>query len=567
VHRPRAYPSRAGVVRGVACLGTQLSSDTRKRLSLLAAIMGSFVALLDSTVVNVALPAIADDLGGGLAGQQWVVNSYLLVLGSLILVGGRLGDVFGERRVFSLGVAGFGVSSLLCALAPSIEVLVGARALQGMFGALLTPSALAVIVGTFGPSERGAAIGTWTAWTGIAAVAGPLGGGAIIDVASWRWIFAINVPFVIATLGLIAVAVPARPLGDERPSVDWLGGALCALGLAGPVFALIRQPDVGWGAPGVVVPMLAGFALLGLFLWHEATTAEPMLPLSLFRRRNFAVGNAETLTMYAGLSVLFFFLILFLQQVAGWSALHAGLATLPTTVVMFVVSRHTGRLADRHGPRMFMGGGPLVAAAGLLLMQRVGGDPDYVTDLLPALLVFALGLSLTVAPLTATVLADADEHNAGIASGVNNAIARVAGLLGVAAIGAIVAAQFDATLDARLAGQRLGPAASAVVAEARTQTLARVEPARLPAAQRAVVAQATEDASVAAFHLGLGIAAALVAAGGVLGLVGVVNPRRYVCAAECAGGQLVGAPREAARAPVAVPVAAASAQPAAARGP
>jgi EmrB/QacA subfamily drug resistance transporter len=555
------------VVRGVACLGTQLSPDTRKRLSLLAAIMGSFVAMLDATVVNVALPSIADDLGGGLAGQQWVVNSYLLVLGSLILVGGRLGDVFGARRVFLLGVGGFGVASLGCALAPSIEALVGARVLQGMFGALLTPSALAVIVAAFPPTERGAAIGSWTAWTGIGAVAGPLGGGAIVDFASWRWIFALNVPFVIATLVLIATAVPARPLEAERPSVDWLGGLLCALGLAGPVFALIRQPELGWSAPGVVVPLLAGFALFGLFLWHEAHTAQPMLPLSLFRRRNFAVGNAETLTVYAGLSVLFFFLVLFLQQVSGWSALHAGLATLPTTIVMFTLSRHTGRLADRYGPRLFMGCGPLVAAAGLLLMQRVGADPDYVTDLLPALLVFAFGLSLTVAPLTATVLADADEHNAGIASGVNNAIARVAGLLGVAAIGAVVAAQFGSVLDRRLDDRPLSPAAQRAVAQARKQTLARVEPNGVAPAERVVVARATEDASVSAFHLGLGIAAGLVAAGGVLGLVGIANPRRYVCAAECAGGQLAGAPREAARSPVAVPVAAASAQPAAARGP
>jgi EmrB/QacA subfamily drug resistance transporter len=547
---------------------TQLTADMRKRLSLLAAIMGSFVALLDATVVNVALPAIADDLGGGLAGQQWVANVYLLVLGSLILIGGRLGDVFGERRVFSVGVAGFGVTSLMCALAPSIEVLVAGRALQGMFGALLTPSTLAVIVATFAPSERGAAIGSWTAWTGIAAVAGPLGGGLIIDLASWRWIFGINVPFVLITLALIAVAVPARPLTGRRPSVDVLGGLLCALGLAGPVFALIRQPELGWGAPGVFGPLLAGFGFLGLFLWHEARTPEPMLPLELFRRRNFAVGNAETFTMYAGLSVLFFFLILFLQQVGGWSALHAGLATLPTSVVMFVLSRHTGRLADRYGPRMFMGGGPLVAALGLLLMQRVGADPDYLTELLPALLVFACGLSLTVAPLTATVLADADESNAGIASGVNNAIARVAGLIGVAAIGAVVAAQFGTTLDDRLAGQRLSPAAEQAVVRARTQTLARVEPVGLPANERAFIADATEDSSIAAFHLGLGIAAALVAAGGVLGLVGIANPRRYVCAAECAGGQLAGAPREAARAPAApVPVAAARAEPAAARGP
>src|SRR3954454_20935127 len=446
--------------------GTQLTPDKRKRLSLLAAIMGSFVVMLDSTVVNVALPAIARDLGGGLAGQQWVVNAYLLVLGALILVGGRLGDVFGERKVFSLGVAGFGATSLLCALAPSIEVLVGARALQGMFGAALTPSALAVIVATFAPEERGTAIGSWTAWTGIAAVAGPLAGGEIIDLASWRWIFAINVPFVLATLAIIVIAVPRRELGGVRPSVDWLGGVLCALGLAGPVLALIGQPTLGWSSPGVFGPLVAGFALLALFLLHEARTADPMLPLSLFRRRNFAVGNAETFTMYAGLSVLFFFLVLFLQQVAGWSALDAGLATLPTTLVMFALSRYTGRLADRYGPRIFMGGGPLVAAAGLLLMQRVGADPDYVTDLLPALIVFAVGLSLTVAPLTATVLADADQSHAGIASRVNNAIARVAGLLGVAAIGAVVAAQFTSALDGELAGQRLSPAGRAAVVEA-----------------------------------------------------------------------------------------------------
>jgi EmrB/QacA subfamily drug resistance transporter len=532
--------------------------------------MGSFVAMLDSTVVNVALPAIERDLGGGLAGQQWVVNAYLLVLGSLILVGGRLGDVFGERRVFALGVGGFGAMSLVCAVAPSIEVLVAGRALQGAFGAMLTPAALAVIVAAFPPDERGAAIGSWTAWTGIAAVAGPLGGGAIIDVASWRWIFAINVPFVVATLALVMIAVPARELGPHRASVDWLGGVLCALGLAGPVYALIRQPELGWGAPGVVLPLLSGLVLFGLFLIHEARADEPMLPLDLFRRRNFAVGNAETLTMYAGLSVVFFFLVLFLQQVAGWTALQAGLATLPTTLVMFALSRQTGRLADRYGPRAFMGGGPLVAAAGLLLFQRVGADPDYLTDLLPALLVFALGLSLTVAPLTATVLADADEHNAGIASGINNAIARVSGLLAIAAIGAVVAAQFDSALDSRLAGRSLSPAAQRVVAQARNQTLVRVEPATVPARERALVTQGTEDASLHAFHLGLGISAVLVAGGGLLGLVGIVNPRRYVCAAECAGGQLAGAPREAARERRPLPAAASASSapaPAAARGP
>ena len=403
--------------------------DRRKRLSLLAAIMGSFVAGLDATAVNVALPAIRDDLGGGLAGQQWTSNAYLLTLGSLILIGGSLGDVYGERRVFSLGVAGFGATSVLCAAAPSIEVLVGARALQGAFGALLTPSALALIVAAFPAAERGSAIGSWTAWAGIATVVGPLAGGYLVDGVSWRLIFAINVPFVAATLILVSVAVPRRERGMAHAPVDWLGAALTAFGLAGPVLALIRQPAVGWGSAQVWGPLIAGVLLLAAFLVHESRTAYPMLPLGLFRHRNFAVGNLETFAMYGGLGTTFFFLVLFLQQVAGWSALNAGLAMLPSTVVMFLLSKRAGRLADRLGPRLFMGGGPLLAAAGLVLMQRLDAHVDYVTDLLPALLVFSLGLSATVAPLTATVLADADESNAGIASGVNNAIARIAGLL------------------------------------------------------------------------------------------------------------------------------------------
>jgi EmrB/QacA subfamily drug resistance transporter len=546
--------------------------DRRKRLALVAAIMGSFVVLLDSTVVNVALPAIERDLGGGLAGQQWVSNAYLLLLGSLILVGGSLGDVYGERRVFALGVGGFGATSLLCALAPTIGVLVAGRALQGLFGALLTPSALAVIVASFPPAERGGAIGAWTAWSGIATVVGPLAGGQIVDTASWRWIFAVNVPFVLITLALVFSAVPERPRGTGHPPVDWSGAALCALGLAGPVYALIRQPDLGWGAPGVLVPLVAGLLLFAAFLVHEARTEHPMLPLELFRRRNFAIGNLETFSMYAGLSVLFFFLVLFLQQVAGYDALEAGFATLPSTIVMFALSRRAGALADRYGPRAFMGGGPLVAAVGLALMQRLDAHVNYLTDLLPALLVFSLGLSMTVAPLTATVLADADEHNAGIASGVNNAIARVAGLIAVAAIGAVVAAQFTSAIDGRLAGRPLSPAARQVVAAAGERTLARAG-GGLPPAERAVVVRATEEASVSAFHLGMGIAALLVAVGGVLGAAGITNPRRRVDACDCPGGQLAGAPRDAARPraparrPAPVPGSAAAAAPAPARGP
>jgi EmrB/QacA subfamily drug resistance transporter len=531
-------------------------TDRHKRLALLAAILGSFVAALDATVVNVALPAIERDLGGGLAGQQWVSNAYLLTLGSLILVGGSLGDVYGERRIFTLGVAGFGIVSVICAVAPSIEVLVAGRALQGVFGALLTPSALAVIVASFPPEERGAAIGSWTAWGGIAMVIGPLAGGWLIDVATWRWIFAINVPFVVATMLIVRMAVPARAREEQRTArLDVLGATLCALGLAGPVFALIRQPRVGWGSPEVLVPALVGLAMLALFVAHEARTPHPMLPLGLFRRRNFAFGNLETLLMYGGLSAVIFFLVLFLQQVAGYDALQAGLATLPITIVMFALSRRAGRLADRFGPRWFMGGGPLVAAAGLALLQRVDAHVDYVTDLLPALLLFSLGLSATVAPLTATVLADADEHNAGIASGVNNAIARVAGLLAVAALGAVVAGQFGAAIDERLAGQQLSPAAQRVVAEAKDRTLARADPDSLPRAEARVVTQAAEDAAVTAFHRGAGIAAALVALGGALGLAGIRNPRRVVPCEGCPGGQLTGAPLEAARPRRALPAA------------
>ncbi|MEA2192816.1 MAG: hypothetical protein QOI73_2937, partial [Solirubrobacteraceae bacterium] len=443
-----------------------------QRLSLLAAIMGSFVVGLDSTVVNVALPAIERDLGGGLAGQQWVSNGYLLALAALILVGGSLGDVFGERRVFSLGVVGFGATSLVCALAPSIEVLVAGRVLQGVFGALLAPSALAVIVAAFPPAQRGGAVGSWTAWSGIATIVGPLVGGQLIDAASWRWIFAINIPFVALTLVLVAAAVPRRAPAARRAPVDWPGGVLSFLGLAGPTLALIRQPASGWGAPDVLLPGLAGVAFLALFLARESRTAHPMLPLGLFARRNFAAGNAETLAMYAGLSILFFYLVLFLQQVAGYTALQAGMATLPTTGVMFVLSKRAGMLADRLGPRLFMGGGPLLAAAGLLLLLRVDADVSYATELLPALLIFSVGLAATVAPLTATVLSDADEQHAGIASGVNNAIARAAGLLGVAALGAVIAAQFAGALHGRIDASSLSPAGRAVVARAEDRVLA-----------------------------------------------------------------------------------------------
>jgi EmrB/QacA subfamily drug resistance transporter len=522
------------------------ASATAKRLTLVACILGSGIALLDSTVVNVALPTIQRSLGGGLAAQQWVVNGYLLTLGSLILIGGSLGDLFGERRVFALGVAGFGLASAGCALAPSIGALVAARAVQGVFGALLTPSALAVIVNTFEESERGGAIGSWTAWGAIATVIGPLAGGELLAIASWRWVFLINVPFVIVCVTLILLAVaPGQPAlaggaSGERPRIDYVGALLCALGLGGPVFALIEQPRLGWSSAAVWLPLVAGIGLFAAFMAYEARASHPMLPLALFRRRNFSAGNLETLTMYAGLAILFFFLVLFLQQIGGYTPLGSGLATLPATIVMFALSRRVGALADRYGPRWFMAAGPLLAAGGLVLFQRIGTHVDYASDVLPGLLMFALGLSLTVAPLTAAVLAGS-EAEAGIASGVNNAVARVAGLLGTSAIGAAVAGSFASTLDGRLRGVVLGPVARAAIAQAKRQPLGRPDVSALGPRQAHALTSAAEQASLHSFHLGVAIAAGLVATGGVAGALGIRNVRGRVPARECPGGQLVGA--------------------------
>jgi EmrB/QacA subfamily drug resistance transporter len=499
--------------------------------------------------VNVALPAIRDDLNAGLATQEWVIEAYLLTLGSLILIGGSLSDVLGRRRVFRAGVAGFGVTSLLCALAPDATTLVVARGLQGMAGALLVPSSLAVIVATFHEAERGRAIGSWTAWAGVGTVIGPLAGGALVDVASWRWVFAIGLVPVAITLVISGRALLPE-LDQGRPRhVDVRGAVLCAIGLAGPVLALIEQPTYGWGDPLVAASLAAGVAALGAFLWWERRSPDPMLPLHLFARRNFAAGNAATLAIYAGLSVVTFLVVIFLQQVAGYSAVDAGLILLPITVLMFLLSRRFGGMADRHGPRFLMAVGPIVGGLGLLLLLRLDAHPDYLTDVFAPVVLFGLGLAMTVAPLTSAVLAGVEDEYAGIASGVNNAVARVAGLLAIAAIGAVVSARFSSTLDANLAHVRLDAPAVRAVADAKTRPLAVPAPSGVPAAERTRVAAAASDASVEAFHLGAGSAALLLLAGGAISAVGIRNPRRRVAAADCPGGAIVGASPDAGREP------------------
>ncbi|SDP04919.1 drug resistance transporter, EmrB/QacA subfamily [Arthrobacter sp. ok909] len=404
---------------------------------LYVAIVASFMAFLDGSVVNLALPAISRDLGGGLVVQQWVVDAYLLTLGALILVAGSLSDQFGRVRVLQWGLAGFTATSVLCGFAWSAEVLIVARGLQGIAGALLVPSSLALIVTVFAGPAQALAIGRWSAWTSGAIVAAPLLGGLSVDVLTWRVIFFIN---VVPAIAVWPVLRRLRGLDHGRipgSRIDLLGTLLAVIGLGGTVYALIESGSKGWAAPQVWVPLAAGVLGLAAFLVHEARTPYPMMPLRLFAVRNFGWGNLATTAVYGALSLGFFVLGLYLQQVAGLGATAAGFALLPPTLMLLLLSSRVGALAGRFGPRWFMAGGPLLCAAGFVLMTGVEIPLDYAGQILAGLLVFGLGLSLTVAPLTAAILGAVEPEEAGIGSAVNNAVARIAGLLTIAFAGAI----------------------------------------------------------------------------------------------------------------------------------
>jgi EmrB/QacA subfamily drug resistance transporter len=409
---------------------------SQQRLVLVVSILASFVAFLDGSVVNVGLPAIVRDLGGGLVTQQWVVDAYLITLSSLILVAGSLSDLLGRKRILELGLLGFGVTSVLCAVAPTSGSLIVFRALQGVAGALLVPSSLALIIAVFGSGGSGKAIGTWTAWTGIAYIIGPLLGGFLIDAASWRLIFAINVLPIAATLWLIR-RLQHQDVKQRGVRVDMVGAGLSALGLGGSVFALIEQPHYGWSSPIIYAPLVIGVAMLTYFIRYEQRIEQPMLTLELFKVRNFSVGNVATVAIYGGLSVASFLLTVFIQQVGGYSAIEAGLALLPVTIIMFVLSPRFGALCGKYGPRFFMSAGPAVAGLGFFLLLRVHQSVQYWTQLLPGVLLFGLGLSMTVAPLTTAILGSIESRHAGIGSAINNAVARVAGLVAIAAIGVV----------------------------------------------------------------------------------------------------------------------------------
>jgi EmrB/QacA subfamily drug resistance transporter len=404
------------------------------RWVLLATVLGSSLTFVDATVVNIALPAIGKDLGAGLSALTWTVNSYTLTLACLILLGGSLGDRLGRRRVFIIGVAWFATASMLCGLAPNIQTLVAARALQGIGGALLIPGSLAILQASFRPADRARAIGAWSGLAGVAGATGPFIGGWLIGVTSWRWIFLINVPIAVTVVIVAGRHVPESSDPAASHHIDFTGAALAALGLAALTYGLIAWPVRGLSSPAVWGPVATAVVALTAFLFWEARATEPMLPLGIFSSRVFSATNAVTFVVYAALSGVFFWLVLTLQLVVGFTPLAAGVSLLPMTLIMLAFSARAGALSTRIGPRIPMTAGPILAALGVAALARIGPGASYLRDVLPAVTVFGSGLTLTVAPLTATALGSAPGNHSGLASGVNNAVARIGGLLAVAVL-------------------------------------------------------------------------------------------------------------------------------------
>lgn len=413
-----------------------------QRLVLAIAILASLVSFLDGTIVNVVLPAIRRELGGGLEAQQWIVDAYLITLGSLILVAGSVSDVYGRIMVIRVGLVAFGIASLAIALSPNVEFLIAARAVQGIAGALLVPSSLALITSNFRGPAQAKAIGTWTGMTTIAMIAGPVIGGLFVDFLSWRYAFVINALPIAVTLVLLKL-LGQRDVREEGVSIDYFGAVLCSLGLGGVVFALIEQSTLGWGSPAIYLPLAGGILAFAGFLIRQRVHRNPMLPLSLFRVRNFWTGNIATALIYGALSLNGFALGVYLQQGAGLKATLAGLASIPVTFMMILFSSRVGALSGRYGPRLFMTIGPIIAGLGALLMLLINDPFNYWWQVLPGILVFGLGVTLTVSPLTSAILGSIEMSRSGIASAVNNAVSRVAGLIVIAMLALIVGGSLD----------------------------------------------------------------------------------------------------------------------------
>ncbi len=479
-----------------------------RRGVLVAAILGSSMAFIDGTVVNVALPALQRDLGADAFQAQWVVESYALFLAALLLVGGSLGDHFGRRRIFAAGVALFAVASAACALSASVRQLIAARAVQGVGAALLVPGSLALISASFPERERGRAIGTWSGFSGITAAIGPVVGGWLVDHYSWRWAFLINLPMAAAVLLTVWRRVPESRSASPGGIDPW-GALLATLGLGGIVYAFIEAPVRQWGSPAVLAALATGLLASTLFVAVEARARAPMLPLALFGRRNFGGANLLTLLLYAALGGGLYFFPLNLIQVQGLSATAAGAALLPFILIMFAFSRGAGRLVDRFGSRPPLVVGPVIAAAGFALFARPGLGADYWTSFLPAVVVLGIGMTITVAPLTTTVMNAVGPDLAGVASGVNNAVSRTASVLALAVFGLVMAWAFDASLAGSLKDMGASAELTSALEAQRSRLAAATPPAGLDAATARATTEAVQRAFVSGFRWVMGISALL----------------------------------------------------------
>lgn len=491
---------------------------------LVATVLGSSMAFINASTVSVALPAMQADLAAGVAGIQWIVNAYTLLLASLILLGGSLGDRYGRRRVFMIGVAIFAVASLASGLAPNLLFLIAARAVQGVGGALLTPGSLAIITACFQGAERGRAIGLWAGFSALTAALGPLVGGWLVDAFSWRWVFFILLPIAALVLFVSWRRVPESRDESLAGTVDWPGALLVTLGLAGVTFGFIDSSNRSFDHPLVWGSLAIGVVLLLLFVWVEARRPAPMVPLRLFRSPTFSGANGLTLLLYTALTGVFFFLPLNLIQIQGYSATQTGAAFLPTVLLVAGLSRWSGGLAGRIGARLPLIAGPMVAGAGYALLARPGVGASYWTGFFPALLVIGLGMGLSVAPLTTAVMDAAPTEHAGAASGVNNAVSRVANVLSVAILGVVLVVVFGARLEQGLSSLELPPAAQETILAQRNDLANLQPPASLEGQRRAAVARVVDEAFVSAFRVVMLLAAGLAFLGGVVAFFTIEPP-------------------------------------------
>jgi EmrB/QacA subfamily drug resistance transporter len=493
---------------------------------LTASILGSSLAFIDGTVVNVALPLLQKALGATAAEVQWVVESYALCLAALLLLGGALADKVGRRRIFGLGVAIFAAASVGCAAAPGIRWLIAARAVQGLGSALLVPTSLALLGAGFPAERRGRAIGAWSAFSAAAAGVGPVLGGWLIQVGSWRWVFWINVPIAVATLVITLRWVPESRDESATGRLDFAGAALATLGLGGLVFGLLEGPRFGFGNPAIVAALAGGGLFLALFVLVEKRSRAPMVPLDLFRSRTFAGANLLTLLLYAALGGAFFFVPFDLIQVHGYSPAAAGAAMLPLIVLLSLLSRWAGRLADRYGVRLPLIIGPLIAGAGFALLAAPGTSGSYWTTFFPGMLVLGLGMSTTVAPLTTAVMTSVGPERAGVASGINNAVSRTGGLLSVAIFGIVAYQRFSASFMQRLDALNVPPAARDLLLRERGKLAAAAIPPSVPDELRRSLEQVIHEAFVDAFRLIMLLSAALAVASAMIAWLMIGQPGR-----------------------------------------